>query len=371
MRQKKMFKLVSNLVLLLLIGINALNAQVHPDFTITKSIPTTSVKNQYRTGTCWSFATISFLETEALRLGKPAFDLSEMYIVKKAYTDKAKKYVRYHGKANFSEGGQAHDVLNVIKKHGLLTEEIYPGLNYGSTTHNHSELVNLLTGMLNGLISDTRSGPSPSWLPAFEGSVESYLGKAPSEIKYQNKNYDPIKFSKEVVGINPDDYVELTSFKNYPYNKMINLEIPDNWSHDLYYNVSENDLMQVIDYALNNGYSVAWDGDVSEEDFNHTAGTAVLSLKESDDIIINGIDNMRQKTFDNYSTTDDHLMHLTGLAKDNNGSIFYLTKNSWGENSNKYGGYLYMSQWYVQLKTVAIMVHKDALPKDIKKKIGL
>jgi len=225
--------------------------------------------------------------------------------------------------------------------------------------------------MLNGLIENTQKGPSPAWLPAFNSSVESFLGKAPAEIKYQNKNYDPIKFSKDVVRINPDDYIEITSYKDYPFYKLVDLEIPDNWAHGLYYNIPIGELMQIIDNALNNGYSVCWDGDVSEEDFNHSAGTAVLSIKESDGIIINGITDMRQKTFDDYTTTDDHLMHLTGMARDKNGSIFYLTKNSWGENSNKYGGYLYMSQWYVQLKTIAIMVHKDAIPKELKKKLGL
>jgi bleomycin hydrolase len=180
-----------------------------------------------------------------------------------------------------------------------------------------------------------------------------------------------ILLNSQVVGINPDDYIELTSYKIYPYYKLTDLEIPDNWSHDLYYNMPINDIVAIIDNAVNNGYSVAWDGDVSEEDFNHNEGTAVLSMKESDGIIMDGIEKMRQSSFDNFTTTDDHLMHITGLAKDNNGATFYLVKNSWGENSNKYGGYLYMSGWYVQLKTIAILVHKDAIPKEIRKKLGI
>jgi len=371
MRRKSLSKFKNNIFWLFVLIGSTLSAQVHPDFNITNSVRTTSVKNQYRSGTCWSFATISFLETEALRLGKPNLDLSEMYMVKHAYSDKAKKYMKYHGKTSFSEGGQAHDVLNVIRKHGLVTENIYKGLNYGINKHNHSELINALKGMLDGIVSTRRIKPSTAWLPAFNAFVETYLGSVPKEFKYDNKKYNPIKFSNEVVGIKPDDYIELTSYKDYPYYMAIDLELPDNWSHDLYYNVSPNDLMRIIDNALATGFSVCWDGDVSEEDFSHKDGTAVLALQESDGIILKGVENMRQETFDNFSTTDDHLMHLTGLARDKNNAVFYLTKNSWGTDGNKYGGYLYMSKWYVQLKTVAIMVHKDAVPKDLKKKLKL
>lgn len=366
---KKLFQVT--LILIFLISSLLVNAQVHPDFTIIKSIPTSSVKNQYQTGTCWSFATISFIETEALKMMKPMLDLSEMYIVKHAYNDKAQKYMRYHGKSNFSEGGQAHDVLNVMRKSGLVPEEAYTGLQKGNSIHNHSEMESVLEGMLKGLTGAEPLAPSPLWSSAFNSTIENYLGKEPTEFKFQGKNYNPSKFSKEIVGLNPDNYVELTSYKTYPYNQKIDLEIPDNWSHDLYYNVSVNDFMSVIDNALNTGYSVAWDGDVSEEDFSHSAGTAVLSMKEADGIIFNGIEEMRQNTFDNYSTTDDHLMHITGLAKDKDGAIFYLTKNSWGENSNKFGGYLYMSTWYVQLKSIAILVNKEALPKELRKKLGI
>jgi len=346
-------------------------AQVHPEFTISKSIPTSPVKNQGKTGACWSFATISFIETEAIRKGKPLFDLSEIYIVKHAYNDKANKYVRYQGKSNFSQGGQGHDVFNVIRKFGLVPEEVYTGLQKDNLIHNHSEMVSVLEGMLKGLLGGQKAKPSTTWRPAFNSLIEYYLGTEPAEFKFQGKNYNPSNFAKEVVGINPSDYIELTSYKIYPLNQKVDLEIPDNWSHDLYYNLSINDLMNVVDNAINSGYSVLWDGDVSEVDFNHEEGTAVVSLNESDGITINGIEEMRQTTFDDFSTTDDHLMHITGIAKDKEGAIFYLTKNSWGEARNKFGGYLYMSKPYVQLKSIAIMVHKDAIPLDIKKKIGL
>ncbi|MFN8256395.1 MAG: C1 family peptidase [Bacteroidales bacterium] len=370
---KKIIHLLRGISLLMVATFTGLtgSSQVHPDFNLTKSVKTTSVKNQGRTGTCWCFATISFIETEAIRKGKPSLDLSEMFIVKHAYTDKAQKYVRYQGKANFGEGGQGHDVFNEMKKFGLVTEEAYSGLAKDATVHNHAELSKVLEGLLTSMLATERAKPSPFWLPSFNAVVENYLGTEPKEFKYQGKSYDPVKFAKEVVGVNPSDYIELTSYKIYPYYQKSDLEIPDNWSHDLYYNIPLNDLMTIFDNALNNGYSVLWDGDVSEADFSHDGGTAVLSLKETDGIILSGVEEMRQSTFDDFSTTDDHLMHITGLAKDKDGSIFYLTKNSWGENSNPYGGYLYMSKWYVQLKTIAITVHKDAIPVDLKKKMGI
>jgi bleomycin hydrolase len=344
-------------------------AQIHPDFTISKQVAASPVKNQGRTGTCWCFGTTSFIESEALRQGKGLFDLSEMYTVRHAYSSKAKKYVRYHGLANFSEGGQAHDVLNEVRKFGLVPDEVYTGLKDGETVHNHSEMVSMLTGMLKGV--KRAKHPSNTWMPAFNAVLDNYLGKEIKEFKYKGKTYTPQDFAKNVVGFNPDDYVELSSYMDYPYYKKFDLELPDNWSHDLYYNVPANELMRIIDYALNNGYSVDWDGDVSEADFSHSSGTAVLSLNESDGIILKGLEKMRLQTFDNYYTTDDHVMHLTGIAKDKNGTDFYLTKNSWGANSNKYGGYLYMSKWFVQLKTIAILVHKNAIPKDLKKKLGI
>jgi len=347
-----------------------INAQYHSEFKIVKQIPTSPVKSQDRTGTCWSYATTSFIETEAIRKGKGVHDISEMYSVRNAYITKAKKYLRFHGKNNFSQGGQAHDVLNEIRKYGLMPEEIYTGLTYGKKVHNHSEMFAMLNGMMKELI-DKNKKPSETWLPTFTAALDTYLGKPVKEFKYKGKKYTSKKFSEELIGFNPDDYIEITSYIDYHYYKNYVLEIPDNWSHDRYYNLPINELLDVINNALDKGYSVCWDGDMSEENFDFRAGSAVLSLKESDGIIMNGIDKMRLKTFNNFTTTDDHLMHLTGLAKDKNGTIFYLTKNSWGTNRNNYGGYLYMSQWYIQLKTIAIMVHKDAVPKHLRKKMGI
>jgi bleomycin hydrolase len=371
MRKEFIIKIVFTLSIVLYYSNLTITAQIHPDFTITKNIKTTPVKNQYSTGTCWCFATLSFLETEALRLGKPELNLSEMYIVRYTYNSKAIKYFRNQGKANFGEGGQAHDVLNVIKEHGVVTEDAYPGLQYGYKTHNHRELSSVLESILKTVTANPENTPTTAWLPAFNAVIETYLGKAPTEVNYLGKSYDPVKFSKEIAGINPDDYIELTSYKTYPYYKQASIEIPDNWSHNMYYNVPIQDLMSIMDYAVNNGYSVAWDGDVSEKEFKHYEGKATLSNAETERIKESGIENLRQTTFDNYTTTDDHLMHITGLAKDKNGADYYLVKNSWGENSNQFGGYLYMSNSFAQLKTIAILVHKDAIPKEIKKKLNL
>ncbi len=346
-------------------------AQEHINFKITKYIKNTPVKSQGYTGTCWSFATISFLESEAMRMKKPELDLSEMYIVRNVYNDKADRYFRLHGLGNFSEGGQAHDVLNAVRKYGLVTEGTYSGLLDGKTYHNHSKMSEMLTSILETSAKDDKKKVSSKWKDVFDAILDIYLGKIPEKTSYNGKNYKPKDFATNVVGINPDDYVEFTSYSCYPYYKKVELEIPDNWSHDLYYNVKHDDLMKIIDNALSNGFTVCWDGDTSEDDFNHKDGTAVLSMKESDGIIMQGVDKMRQETFDNFSTTDDHLMHIVGLARDDNNTIFYLTKNSWGKNSNKSGGYLYMSKWYVELKTVAIMVHKDAVPKSIKNKLKI
>ncbi len=240
-------------------------AQEHPSFKIIKYIKNTPVKSQGRTGTCWSFATISFLESEALRMKKPLMDLSEMYIVKNVYPEKAKKYLRLHGLSNFSQGGQAHDVLNAVRKHGLLTEQAYSGLKGNNKKHNHNSMEPMLEGIVDAAVESRKSKTPSNWEAVFNYTLDSYLGSTPETLFFNGKKYTPQDFSKNAVGINPDDYVELTSYSCYPYNVEVDLEIPDNWSHDLYYNVTIEDLIKVMDYALTNGYSVCWDGDTSED----------------------------------------------------------------------------------------------------------
>ncbi len=334
-------------------------------FTLVTEVKTTPVKNQERTGTCWCFATNSFIETELLRMGAPEIDLSEMYIVRKAYTHKAKQYFKKHGKGNYSEGGQTHDAIKMVKQYGFVPESAYLGRRYGGKYHIHREMVSSTKAMLNSIIKNPNKTISPIWLESINSVLDTYMGKVPEKFTYKGKEYTPVEFVKELK-FNPDDYIELTSYKEYPFYQKVDLIIPDNWTDDAYYNVPIEDLMAIMNHALNNGYSVCWDGDVSEKGFSHRKGYAVLEDEDGD---IN--DDMRQNTFDNFKTTDDHLMHLTGIVKDETGKLYYKTKNSWSAKSNKFGGYLNMSAPYVRLKTVAIMVHKDAIPKAIRRKLKL
>ncbi|MFP4555364.1 MAG: aminopeptidase C [Bacteroidales bacterium] len=367
------------------------------EFTIEKELSTTTIKDQQRTGTCWSYATTSFLETEMLRMGKPEVILSPMYFVRHAYSDRVDRYIRFHGTNNFGQGGQAHNVMDVIKKHGIVPKDMYSGKNYGEEQHVHSELEAVLSGMVDAVIKNRNRKLSTAWSPSIEAVLDEYLGESPNEFNYQGETYNPKSFA-QWLGVNPDDYIELTSYSHHPFYKAIVLEIPDNWAHKSYYNLPIDDLMKVINHAIDKGYSVAWDGDVSEKGFVHGKGMAVLpnvkveEMSDSEqarwaevptDEITDAIfsfneivpeisvtQEMRQESFDNYVTTDDHLMHIVGISRDQNGNLYYLTKNSWG-TSSIYDGYLHMSVPYVKLKTVAIMVHKDALPRATAKKLGL
>lgn len=366
-------------------------------FTVTKELKTSPVKDQQRTGTCWSFATTSFLETELIRMGKPEVVLSPMFFVKHSYTNKVGLYVRFQGANNFGPGGQSHNVMDVIKEYGMVPESVFSGKNYGEDIHVHSELGAMLQGMVDVVVKNPNRKLSTAWKPAINGVLDAYLGVAPSTFNHIGKEYTPVSFAKEM-GINPDDYIEITSYTHHPFYAKFALEIPDNWAHNQYYNLPIEDLMEVINHSVETGYSVCWDGDVSEKGFVHKKGLAVVpvikveEMKDSEqakwadvpaDKILEDIysfkaivpeksvtQEMRQETFDTYLTTDDHLMHIVGTSKDQNGTPYYIIKNSWG-TTNIYKGYLHMSEQFVRLKTVAIMVHKDALPKSIAKKLGI
>ncbi|NOZ46090.1 MAG: aminopeptidase [Chlorobi bacterium] len=354
-------------------------------FTTLTEIKTTSVKNQCNTGTCWSFATNSFIETELIRMGFEPIDLSEMYIVRNTYPRKAINYIQMHGMANFSEGGQAHDDMETIRQFGLVPESVYPGIWDGEKRYNHDELVNVLTGYLSGVVKQINIKLSTRWIVGFNGILDAYFGENVKEFDYDGKTYTPLTFAQDYLKFNPDNYVEITSYKKHPYYSKFKLEVPDNWSHDEYYNVPIEDLMSIINYALENNYSVDWDGDMSERTFSHRKKLAIIPKKPLNEMSREEKSNMykkpieeleitpelREKSFDNMTTTDDHLMHLVGSAKDQNGTIYYLTKNSWGAKSNDFNGYLYMSESYVEYKTIAIMVHKDAIPAEIKEKLKL
>ncbi len=354
-------------------------------YTEITNIITSEVKSQDRMGTCWDYATTSFVETEAIRIGKPELDLSEMFTVRYDYVAKAKQYIQLHGKTNFSPGGQAHHMINILKEYGAMPEESYKGLQYGDTIHREGEILNGLTGFLKGVNKNADKKLTTAWLPATNSILESYLGKVPEKFKYKGKEYSPKTFAKNVVGINPDDYVEITSYTDAPFYSQYVLKIPDNWDWGMYYNVPINDLMEIMKESLKNGYSVVFDGDVSEPTFRHRKGIAVLPQKdfysltdeEQKQVFELGYkepevtQTYREITFNSRETTDDHLMHFTGLAKDQTGKIYFKTKNSWGKDSNDFGGYLYMSESFVKLKTVAIMVHKEAIPSAIKKKMNI
>jgi len=355
-------------------------------FKVKTEVKRTPVKDQSRTGTCWCFATISFLESEYLRLENSDKDinLSEMYVVRNTYPHKADNYVKLHGKANFGQGGQSHDVINQIKRYGIVPEKVYNGMNIGKDYHDHSEMGRVLKGMLEGLLNKRwRDTLTLNWKEAFESVLDVYLGKVPSpseEFEYNGKKYTPKSFVTDYLGLNMDNYIELTSFSAYPYYEQCRLEVPDNWTYnDEYYNIPIDVIEKIVDEAVKNGYSVAWDGDVSEEFFSsRKAGIAIVP--EDDKLKLEDIkkpvkekkitQEMREKTFLNFSTTDDHLMHIVGIAFDQNGTKFYLTKNS-GGTDRKYEGYVYISSPYLRLKTIAIMVNKDSLPSNIKNKLGL
>lgn len=345
------------------------------DFKPIVDLDVTSVKSQGRTGTCWCFATLSFLESELLRMGKPAYDLSEMYIVRHTYNKKARLYVGNHGMANFSQGGQAHDVLNEIVDHGIMPESAFSGIQYDSEEHNHRELSKVLKNFLDGVLEARQ--PTTVWQEAFNAILDVYLGKDPETFQYNGKEFTPKSFADEL-GIKADDYVEIMSVTNFPYYQKSQLLVPDNWSHDDYYNVPLDDFMEIMNNSLKQGYTFVWDGDVSDNGFSRKEGIAVVDNENDEEknflnrpVEEKHIDaDTRQLKFERFNITDDHLMHITGLTEDQNGTVYYKTKNSW-DTDHKYDGYWFMSEQFMRLHTIAIMVHKDAIPKNIRKKLDL
>ena len=377
---KKQIKFIIAGILLISLTFSLSHAQDDNEegyqFTDKIRLETSSVKDQGSSGTCWCFATTSFLETELIRMGKPEYDLSEMFLVHEAYKKKADKFIRYHGNNNFGQGGQAHDALIELEQHGIVPEEVYSGIIYGENKHKHYEMASVLKSFLETLTKNTRRKISPVWDDAYASVLESYLGEIPATFEYKGKQYTPHSFAEELE-ISTEDYVELTSFSHHPFYEQFILELPDNWSHDPYYNLPLDDLMEVINYSLEEGYSVVWDGDVSSEAFSHRTGIAVVPAEEDASFKAGPVEEKsidqkyRQTLFNNFTMTDDHLMHLTGIGEDQNGKKYFLTKNSWDTDSNEYGGFLYMSDPYVRLNTIAIMVHKDAIPENILTKLGI
>lgn len=365
------------------------------EFEIIKELKNTPVKNQFRSGTCWSFSALSFLESEMLREGKPEIDLSEAWIIRHSYSEKAKRYVRWHGHLNFAGGGAFHDITNAIKKYGIVPEEIYTGLNYGTDKFVHGEFDAILKGYMDQVIKNKNRELTTAWHNGLEGILDAYLGENVETFTYKGKEYTPKTFAADFTGINPDDYIEITSFTHHPYYSKFILEVPDNWSYEEVYNVTMDDFIEIIDNSLEMGYTVAWAGDVSEKGFSWKHGIAIVPDVEyeetsgTDKERLTGLTTeemiysfkrpvkemeitpeMRQKEFDNYKTTDDHGMHIVGVAKDQTGNKFYIVKNSWDTN-NPYDGYIYMSETFIKYKATDIMIHKDVVPKKIAKKLSL
>ena len=353
-------------------------------FTISKMIDCTPVKNQFKSGTCWVFSTNSFLESEIMRLGNGKIDLSEMYVVRNMYIQKAEHYVRYQGNTNFGSGGEPHDVINAVRQYGLIPFSVYSGMPAGQVKPVHSEMDAVLKAMLDAMIKLPDGKLNPNWKSAFIGALDGYLGTPPVNFNFQGKNYTPQSFA-QAMGINPDDYVEITSFAHHPFYSQFILEIPDNWANQAEYNVPLQDLKRILDNAINNNYSVDWASDVSEHGFSFKNGVAIVPEKNFDDMTQGEKDSMftrpapekdinqanRQEAFDNLSTTDDHGMQIVGYANDQTGKPYYLVKNSWGTDRNDLDGYFYCSVPYFLYKTTAILVNKNAIPKDIANKLGI
>ncbi|MDG5491846.1 C1 family peptidase [Psychroserpens sp. SPM9] len=345
------------------------------EFETTIDLEATDVISQGSTGTCWSFSTSSFLESEITRLTGKYIDLSEMYTVRHTYSNKAWNYVMRQGKAQFSQGGLAHDVMNSISKYGVVPNEVYSGLSEGETRHNHSQLADSLKTILNTYLDNTKAYTS-NWKTDVEQTLDHYLGKDITTFTFDGKQYTPQSFL-EMTTINPDDYVTITSFTHQPYYSNFILNIPDNFSNGGFYNVTLDDLVSITNHALTNGFSIELDCDVSETTFSPQHGLAIIPEEDGKNALINvGKEktitaDYRQQEFENFNTTDDHLMHITGMLKDQNGTIYYKVKNSWGKQGLGNDGYIYMSEAYFKLKTISIMIHKDALPDAIKSKLEL
>ena len=366
-------------------------------FTTEKELKITSIKNQNRAGTCWSYSGLGFIESELLRMGKGEFDLAEMFIVNHSYRDKGDKYVRTHGVSPYSQGGSFYDVLYVLRNYGIVPEEEMKGLEYGEENHVHGELEAVTAAMVKAVSQNANGKLTPIWKDVFNNTIDAYLGKLPEKFVYKGKEYTPKSFM-ESLGIKVEDYVSLTSYTHHPFYTRFALEIQDNWRWSESYNLPLDEFMQVFDNAINSGYSIAWGSDVSELGFSRD-GIAVapdvealetsgsdqerwvgLRKAEKDNKIKEMLKNpckelvitqeLRQEAYDNYQTTDDHGMQIYGIARDQNNTKYYLVKNSWG-TENKYKGIWYASEAFVSYKTMNIVVHKDALPKAIKSKLGL
>ncbi|MFA5850067.1 MAG: C1 family peptidase [Bacteroidales bacterium] len=342
----------------------------------------TPVKNQASSGTCWSYATAAFLEAELLRTGKGEIDLSEMYAVNINYINRMNDNYLRNGKGNLGQGSLAHMFTKIVEENGIVPQEVYNGIEYDSKLNNHKEL-NKFVNAISGVTVEMKQR-SPEYYKLVKSLMDIYLGPLPKTFSYKGKEYTPKSFV-QYLGLNMSDYVEITSLSHIPFYKESVIEVPDNWDFGRFYNVPLDEFMGIINNALMNGYTVAWDGDVSEKGFSHANGVAINPLIENPtgemikDIYkfdktfpeVKVTQEIRQKEYESFSTTDDHLMLITGMVKDQNGTIYYITKNSWGTERNRFGGYLNMSESFVRAKSISVMVNKNSIPKEIRQKLGI
>ncbi len=367
-------------------------------FTTVDSVPITRVKDQHRSGTCWAFSTLGFLESEVLRIKGKEVELSPMFVVSKTLIDRATYCVRLYNEPKFAEGGSAYDVIYCMQHYGLVPKSAMPGIRYGWTEADtlpvFSELTAVASGYLNGLKKQKKL--SPVWREGLQAIYDTYLGACPAEFEYEGKKYTPESFVKSL-GLNAEDYVSITSYTHHPFYERFALEVPDNWRMDQMYNVPMEDMMRIIDNALANGYTLAWGADVSEIGFTRKGIGVVPDADKGADLTGSDMakwvgmtkdkqkeeltkkplpektitQQMRQDAFDNWETTDDHGMQIFGTAKDQNGKRYYMVKNSWGTLRSDYKGIWYISEAFMQYKTNDVLVHKNAIPKDLRKKLGI
>ena len=370
-----------------------------PVFTVVKENPITSIKDQNKSGTCWDYSTLSFFESEILKATGKTYNLCEMYVANKTYMDRAIMAVRMHGDVSFSEGGSCYDPLYCIQHYGIVPEDAMPlpGTLYGDTLANFKEFFASMTPYVESIAKSDAKKLSPAWKNGLQGILDAYLGKCPDKFTYEGKTYTPMTFANSL-GLNWNDYVSFTSYTHHPFWTSFAVEVQDNWRWPQSYNVPMEDLCKIIDNAIMNGYTVAWGGDVTETGFTRKglaiaydekkvrsmAGTDAdhwfkLSKTEKDHTLdslgvnapeIVPTQQMRQEAFDDWETTDDHGMHIFGIAKDQNGKEYYMVKNSWGKYGD-YKGIWYMTKAFVAYKTMDFMVNKNAVPKDIRKKLGI
>lgn len=364
-------------------------------FTLVKENPVTSVKDQNRSGTCWAYSALSFIESEILKAGKGEYDLSEMWIVRNAYMEKAERYIRFHGSATFGEGGAFQDIPYIIKKYGVVPEEVYRGLNYGTDAPDFSSVTPVLDGFVKALAQSKKL--TTNWREALNALLDSYFGPVPEKFTYKGKEYTPKSFAASL-GLDFNDYIEIGSFTHHPFYQPFMLEVQDNWLHADIYNVKLDELIEIMDRAIMEGYTIGWGSDVSEKGFSWKNGVAIVPDEDKKDL--SGTEKekwekltpaekaaatysfdgtakektitqqMRQEGFDDFTTTDDHGMHIVGIYKDANGNKFYKVKNSWGD-SGKYNGYFFASEAFVRYKTIDIQINKNALSSEMKSKLGI